>query len=86
MLVPVIVEVDGGFCGAWERKRHGAPSEKNLEAFVERYARSFQKGGINYHVTQRRGYYKHPSKARIVCQETNKILAEWKAPAVKVWW
>lgn len=66
---------------AWDCKRMGRPSAKNLEAVLVRYLKSCEPGGVNYHLTEMLGHLPNmPTTARVVRQSTGEIVAEWTCP------
>ena len=76
------LEIDGKPFGPW-LPNCGAPTEENLFEQVKVLAKSLEKGGCNYHLTESRGYIPYPAKASIV--GLNGTVMEWKAGAFQVW-
>ena len=58
----------------------GRPSNKALAKWIQRYIKSLQKGGVNYHISLGKGYIPVPHKARIVRQKTGEVVSTWTAP------
>lgn len=78
------LEIDGRLHGAWIEHKQGKPSEDALWTQVHEFGKSFEKGGVNFHISEARGHIAYPTKARIVNIDGETVV-EWKAPAFQVW-
>jgi len=59
---------------------YGKPTEANLAKWVEKFNESLRPGGCNDHVGERA----QVTKANIVDQFTNEVVATYEAPAFQV--
>jgi hypothetical protein len=73
-----------GVLYTWDSKRHGRPTVANLEQWRQATNRSFQPGGVNWHVSQSAGTVPHISAAKLVRQSNRAVVAEIKAPLFEV--
>jgi hypothetical protein len=62
----------------------GKASAERLEQWRLGYNKSFNPGGVNWHVSKGLGVVVHISHARIVRQATAQIVAETKMPMFEV--
>lgn len=62
-------------CQAWK----GKTTQKALEAWIFGYADSLKIGGVNEHISKALGLIPYPTKARIIRQADDQIMAEWEA-------
>lgn len=69
---------------AWDCKRYGRPTAKNLTEWRNRRNASMQKGGVNDHIPAALGYIPHISHAKIVRQSTGEVVAEYVMPAFEI--
>jgi hypothetical protein len=58
----------------------GKASKERLEQWRKDYNKSFNPGGVNYHVSQSLGIVVHISHAWLIHQRTNECVAETKMP------
>jgi hypothetical protein len=66
------------------RTGYGSPTVKNLEIWRKKYNASFEKCGVNFHVSESAGYVLRIFNCRIVNQRTENVVAEFKAPSFDV--
>lgn len=63
----------------------GKASDKMLAKWVIEFARSFQPGGTNYHISLALGYVPAPCKAKIVTNNRQRYtMATWEAAPFQV--
>lgn len=63
----------------------GRASDSMLAKWVVEFARSFQPGGANYHISQALGYVPAPCKAKIVTNNRQRYtMATWEAAPFQV--
>ena len=74
--------LDKSMC--WDCKRYGRPSLKNLESWREAYNKSFERGGVNEHVSDAAGFVIRIFNARIVRQATGEVVVDFTAPMFEV--
>ena len=68
----------------FDTKEHGRPTIGNAEKYRNGMNNSLKEGGTNYHITERQGFYKPYTDARIINQKTKEIVIEFKAPMFEV--
>ena len=68
----------------WDCKSWGRPTKKNLKAWRNKMYESMKVGGCNEHVSKACGFVPLISKARIVRQACNTVVAEFSAPKFEV--
>ncbi len=70
----------------WDVKRHGRPTEANLEKYVMTYAKSLEIGGSNVGISNALGYIPYPRAAKIVHNvHGGSLVASWKAAMFQVY-
>lgn len=69
---------------AWDCRRHGRPTDANLEKWRVAYNASFEPDGCNWHVSVATGVVLHISRAMIVRQATGTIVARTSMPMFEV--
>ena len=63
----------------------GAPTEKKLQAWLDVYNASFQPGGVNFPISQARGFVVFASKAVIRRNQTcGEVLVTFNMPLFSV--
>lgn len=62
----------------------GRATEARLEDWRKTYNRSFQPDGCNAHLSTARGVVLHITKARLVHQRSNKVVARTQMPMFEV--
>ena len=65
---------------SWNSQSYGRPTEKNLEKWRQSMNESFKLGGVNEHISKAAGILVHISKAWIVRQRDNVIMAKTSMP------
>lgn len=69
----------------WDCARHGRPSTDTAEARRQSLNQSFERGGVNFHVSQAVGYVIHVSRLTIHHNiKGQPIAAEARAPMFEV--
>lgn len=72
---------------AWN-SRSGRPTAENLAKVMTGLGKSFEKGGVNAHVSDMLGKIPYPTWARIVAQKgprKDEVVAEWSPGPFLVW-
>jgi len=70
----------------WDVKRHGRPTEANLEKYVMAYAKSLEVGGSNEGISNAFGYIPYPRSAKIVRNVLGgEVVASWKAAMFQIY-
>ena len=70
----------------WDVKRHGKPTDTNVEKYVMSYAKSLEIGGCNEHISKLRGYIPYPRKAEVKYNYLGgSIVASWKAGLFQIY-
>lgn len=69
----------------WLPDVDGRPDERNLREHVRSYVASYEKGGVNEHVSRALGHVPYPSRARIIDVISGETVVEWKAAAFQVY-
>jgi hypothetical protein len=62
----------------------GRATQKRLEQWRQDYNKSFNPGGVNFHVSQALGVVVHISHAWIVDQRSGDVVAKTKMPMFEV--
>jgi hypothetical protein len=71
--------------GAWQHSVwRGRVSVKALEQWRDGMNQSFQRGGVNEHVSNGLGFVLHYSNCRIVDQRNSNIVAAFRAPMFEI--
>ena len=66
-------------------KNVGTTPEK-LEAWVMKYAKSLESGGVNYHLSLSLGYIPYPNHVKVVLNDgSGQVVCEWKAAMFQAW-
>lgn len=68
----------------WNGKSYGRATLENLTRWRNKFNGSFERGGVNQHVSDAAGYIVRVGSCRIVHQATNRIVATFTAPAFEV--
>lgn len=69
----------------WDVKRgYGKPTADNLENWRVALNESFKRGGVNYHISERRGILIHITHARSLPDDTDAIVASVTMPMFEV--
>lgn len=69
---------------AWDCKMDGRPTVANLEKWRQGYNKSFNPGGVNFHVSKEIGVIIHISNAKLIRQSTGEVVAETAMPMFEV--
>jgi len=64
----------------YDARERGTPTEESAKKYRDGMNNSMKEGGTNYHITERQGFYKPYTDAKIVNQNTQEVVAEYKAP------
>jgi hypothetical protein len=64
----------------WDSRHNGRPTAKNLSAWRDAMNRSFERGGVNEHVSAALGRVERYFNCAVVNQFTGATVAEFKAP------
>jgi hypothetical protein len=82
----VVLDGKADQCLSWYVKDYGHATDKNLEIFVMRYAKSLEHGGVNAHISESLGYIPYPRRAEIRHNyHGGATVAEWTAGAFQVY-
>lgn len=68
----------------WDCKRNGRPTQANVDRYRDSLNKSFQPGGVNWHVSESRGVVAHVSEVRVIRQAGGEVVAVSKAPLFEV--
>jgi hypothetical protein len=68
----------------YDYKRHGKPTAAKAEDMRKRLNTSFDRDGINFHVSKAAGVVLHVTSLKIVHQESTEVVAEATAPMFEV--
>ncbi len=68
----------------WDCKTNGRPTQMNVDQYRWSLNKSFQPGGVNFHVSDSRGVIPHVSTVRVIRQSTGEVVAESKAAMFEV--
>ena len=69
---------------AWSVKDYGKPTSDNLAKYVGKMNASMQPGGVNYGISEAKGFIVACHKAVIHNQFTGETYATWNAPMFQV--
>lgn len=67
----------------WHKK--GQITDKVLEEYIMKYAKSYEAGGCNYRISQDCGYIPYPTMAEVINQRSGQIKATWIAGKFQEW-
>jgi hypothetical protein len=62
----------------------GKPTRERLGQWLDDYMKSFELGGENHYIVKARGYKPLILSARIVTEQTGKLVAEWTGNQVHI--
>lgn len=82
--VEVVTNVGTQTPFSWNRKDSGAPNVKNLAKWREALNASFAPKGVNAHLSDALGVVLHVSKATLIHQRSDDIVAVVNAPLFEV--
>ena len=69
---------------AWNGNSDGRATAQNLETWRNRYNKSFQSDGNNFHCSKSVGRIIHISEARLIRQASGDVVATTKMPMFEV--
>ena len=62
----------------WDCKTNGRPTQANVDQYRFSLNKSFQPGGVNFHIAESRGVVPHVSEVRVIRQSTGAVVATSK--------